>query len=214
MEVTTDKVTAMASVRFANATAKESIDWINIARSATTPDNLLAWVDKRILQGDLDHHTIVMLVSFLCDLMARQNAQYTAEKRKIDDEFNGDTFTDAQNVMLTDYLSGLYMTDYHSDHERRFALKFRKYVDLMNRCSLVANKASNFNMHLIIRHLNNVAFSADGRVAKPLYYTVQLHLLTFYQWFIRHWIVIVIVALVVPAYLPKVLALLQYMYPF
>jgi hypothetical protein len=81
MEVTTDKVSAMASARYANTTSKESIEWINIAQSVTTPENVHACVKRRRLQADLDHHTIAMTVSFLRELMARQNAQYTTRSK-------------------------------------------------------------------------------------------------------------------------------------
>lgn len=46
------------------------------------------------------------------------------------------------------------MTDENVDAEHRIAFKYNKNVNMMNKCSLVANKTSNRNMCVIIDQLS------------------------------------------------------------
>jgi hypothetical protein len=204
-----DESIRAASLRYAQDTAKQGEEWINIAQAVKSSRDLHDSILKRLLASSMDQHKVFMTVAYLRHLMSRQNADFSAGIRTIDDEYDSTTFTDAQMAMLRDHLSDVYMIDSNAQIERMFVFKYIKYVNLMNKCRLVANKTSNNNMCIIIDQLTKVTFSADGKVCAPLAHTGKvyaMHVLSLLQ---KHWLIVLAVCLIVPAYAPVVVAMVK-----
>lgn len=110
------------SMLYAQDTSFQCAALINIAQAVKSSTDLHDCILKHLPDSNLDQHKVFMTIEYLKDMMSRQNVEYSSEKRKIDDEFDSFTFTDAQNTMLNDYLPNLYMNNDNSDIEHKFFL--------------------------------------------------------------------------------------------
>lgn len=62
-----------------------------------------------------------------------------------------------------------------------------KYINLMNKCSLVLNKTSNYNMSVIIDHLSKVTL--------PLFHEGKIYCVYLLQLLRKHWMIVVLYVL-------------------
>lgn len=114
----------LLSVRYVHETAKQSENWISIAKGATSLDDLKEAITKHLLTSNLDQHQVFMTIEYLSDIMTKQSIDYQSGTSKIDDEFNKWTLTETQNELLSTYLSSVYMSEMDAETERKFGVKY------------------------------------------------------------------------------------------
>jgi hypothetical protein len=199
----------LPSVRYAHETAKLSDQCIQIAQGSKSASDLKDAINLHLITSNLDQHQVFMIVEYLNDLMTKQTIEYQTGLSKIDDEFNKWTFTDTQKNLLTTYLTSIYMSDVNAEAERKFGVKYNKYINLMSKCPLVANKSTSANMCSIIDELRSVSFHTNGKVSAPLMHVSKYYVLYFIDVFREHWLLILALCLILPAYVPVLLTLIK-----